>query len=585
MYKYLSNSIRFFFNILEEKDKFKYIFFFFLVFLSLFIELIGIGVIFGTIVSFLDESVFEKLKNIPLISNEILKVKNPYIYFLFFLLLIYIIKAIYLNIITYLQYKFVSKFIRNISNKIFSNYLYQPYIFFLNRSSSDLEANLSLEINKLAINVFNPLVVFFTESFFVIGILIVLFWIQPSLVILIVFLASFLFYIVFKLSKSKIYKVNLEKQLLEREKIGLVKNGINAIKEIKIFNSEELFLNEYNNLSNKVSKQIALSDFYNQIPRIWIEFFAVLTLILTVFFLKIQNYLNSEIIQIIGITGVAVFKLLPSFNKIIVSLQLIVGGDIVIRKINNDLNLSKSNFDYKQGILNKENLILEGNYFIEFKDLCFNYKNAKTNIDNINFSIKKNDFIGIIGESGSGKSTLCDLILGFLKPDSGDMFINQKKVEGGLKNFKNIGYVAQSNYLLDVDIASNITFNNKLILDLQKINYVLELVELNDFVKSLKNGIYTKISDRGGLNLSGGQRQRLSLARAIYTDPEILILDEGTSALDYPLEKRILNNILNLFKNKTIIFITHRLENLNLCNKVYQFVRNKNNNISLLQTK
>jgi len=499
--------------------------------------------------------------------------------------LIYIIKAIYLNIITYLQYKFVSKFIRNISNKIFSNYLYQPYIFFLNRSSSDLEANLSLEINKLAINVFNPLVVFFTESFFVIGILIVLFWIQPSLVILIVFLASFLFYIVFKLSKSKIYKVNLEKQLLEREKIGLVKNGINAIKEIKIFNSEELFLNEYNNLSNKVSNQIALSDFYNQIPRIWIEFFAVLTLILTVFFLKIQNYLNSEIIQIIGITGVAVFKLLPSFNKIIVSLQLIVGGDIVIRKINNDLNLSKSNFDYKQGILNKENLILEGNYFIEFKDLCFNYKNAKTNIDNINFSIKKNDFIGIIGESGSGKSTLCDLILGFLKPDSGDMFINQKKVEGGLKNFKNIGYVAQSNYLLDVDIASNITFNNKLILDLQKINYVLELVELNDFVKSLKNGIYTKISDRGGLNLSGGQRQRLSLARAIYTDPEILILDEGTSALDYSLEKRILNNILNLFKNKTIIFITHRVENLNLCNKVFQFIRNKNNNISLLQTK
>jgi ABC-type bacteriocin/lantibiotic exporter with double-glycine peptidase domain len=377
----------------------------------------------------------------------------------------------------------------------------------------------------------------------------------------------------------------LEKQLLEREKIGLVKNGINAIKEIKIFNSEELFLNEYNNLSNKVSKQIALSDFYNQIPRIWIEFFAVLTLILTVFFLKIQNFVNTEIIQIIGITGIAVFKLLPSFNKIIVSLQLIVGGDIVIRKINNDLNLSQSNFDYKQGILNKENLILEGNYFIEFKDLCFNYKNTKTNIDNINFSIKKNDFIGIIGESGSGKSTLCDLILGFLNPDSGDMFINQKKVEGGLKNFKNIGYVAQSNYLLDVDIVSNITFNNKLILDLQKINYVLELVELNDFVKSLKNGIYTKISDRGGLNLSGGQRQRLSLARAIYTDPEILILDEGTNALDYPLEKRILNNILNIFKNKTIIFITHRLENLNLCNKVYQFVRNKNNNISLLQTK
>jgi ABC-type multidrug transport system fused ATPase/permease subunit len=585
MYKYLSNSIGFFFNILEQKDKVKYIFFFFLVFLSLFIELIGVGVIFGTIVSFLDESVFEKLKNIPLVSNEILKVKNPYIYFLFFLLLIYIIKAIYLNIITYLQYKFVSKFIKNISNKIFSNYLYQPYIFFLNRSSSDLEANLSLEINKLAINVFNPLVVCFTESFFVIGILIVLFWIQPSLVILIIFLASFLFYIVFKLSKSKIYKVNLEKQLLEREKIGLVKNGINAIKEIKIFNSEELFLNEYNNLSNKVSKQIALSDFYNQIPRIWIEFFAVLTLILTVFFLKIQNFVNTEIIQIIGITGIAVFKLLPSFNKIIVSLQLIVGGDIVIRKINNDLNLSQSNFDYKQGILNKENLILEGNYFIEFKDLCFNYKNTKTNIDNINFSIKKNDFIGIIGESGSGKSTLCDLILGFLNPDSGDMFINQKKVEGGLKNFKNIGYVAQSNYLLDVDIVSNITFNNKLILDLQKINYVLELVELNDFVKSLKNGIYTKISDRGGLNLSGGQRQRLSLARAIYTDPEILILDEGTNALDYPLEKRILNNILNIFKNKTIIFITHRLENLNLCNKVYQFVRNKNNNISLLQTK
>ena len=585
MYKYLNTSIKFFFNVLDKKDRYKYILFFFIVFLSLFIELIGVGVIFGTIVSFLDESIFEKLKNIPLFPSEIIKAKNPYIYFLFFLLLIYIIKAIYLNIVTYLQYKFVSKFIRNISNKIFSNYLYQPYIFFLTRNSSDLEANLSLEVNKLAINVFNPLVVFFTESFFAIGILIVLFWIQPSIVISVIFLAGFFYYILFKFSKSKIYKVNFEKQLLEREKIGLVKNGINAIKEIKIFNTEELFLNEYNNLSNKVSKQIGLSDFYNQIPRIWIEFLAVLTLILTVFSLKIQNYFNTEIIQILGITGVAVFKLLPSFNKIIVSLQLIVAGDIVINKINNDLNLSQFNLDYKQSILNKENLILEGDYLIEFRNLCFNYKNTKTNIDNINFLIKKNDFIGIVGASGSGKSTLCDLILGFLNPDSGEMLVNQKKVYGGLKNFKNIGYVAQSNYLLDVDIASNITFNNKLILDLQKINYVLDLVELNDFVKSLKNGIYTKISDRGGLNLSGGQRQRLSLARAIYTDPEILILDEGTSALDYPLEKRILNNILNLFKNKTIIFITHRVENLNLCNKVYQFVRNKNSNMTLLQTK
>lgn len=585
MFHYLYNSIIFFFNILEKKNKYKYILFFFLVFLSLFIELIGVGVIFGTIISFLNESFFENLKNIPLLNNEIFKTKNSYIYFLFLLLIIYIIKAIYLNLITYLQYKLVSKFILNISNKIFSNYLYQPYIFFINRNSSDLEANLSLEINKLAINVFNPLVVFFTEFFFAIGILIVLFWIQPSLVILIIFLAGFFFYILFKLSKHKVYNVNLKKQLLEREKIGLVKNGINAIKEIKIFNSEQFFLNEYSNLSNQVSKQIALSDFYNQIPRIWIEFVAVLALILTVFFLKTQNYLNAEIIQIIGITGVAVFKLLPSFNKIIVSLQLIVGGDIVISKIKNDLNLSQSNLDYKQGIFNKKNLILEGNYLIEFRDLCFNYKNTMTHLENINFSIKKNDFIGIIGESGSGKSTLCDLILGFLKPDSGNMFINKKKIDIGLKNFKNIGYVAQSNFLLDVDIVSNITFNNKLILDLQKVSYVLDLVELNDFIKSLENGIYTKISDRGGLNLSGGQRQRLSLARAIYTDPEILILDECTSALDYSLEKKILNNLSNYFKNKTIVFITHRVENLNLCNKIYQFVRNNNNNFSLLQTK
>jgi ABC-type multidrug transport system fused ATPase/permease subunit len=270
----------------------------------------------------------------------------------------------------------------------------------------------------------------------------------------------------------------------------------------------------------------------------------------------------------LGVFLVATFRLLPSTVKIIQSYGKIRYGEPSADLLKSELDQAKNEF-YE----NKVFKIKKDFHFsrITFKNVSFKYPNTNKNIlNNFSFEIKKGDKIGVIGNSGSGKSTFIDILTGLIVPTKGEIFLNDKLIELENKNWFNIiGYTPQFIFLSDNTILNNIAFGvEKKDLNMDKYKKATELSEIKEFIEGAKLGSDTFIGEFG-VRLSGGQRQRIGIARSLYLDPEIIILDESTSAIDLQTEEKIINNI-NTLSDKTIIIVSHRLSTLKNCNKIIE---------------
>jgi ATP-binding cassette subfamily C protein len=216
---------------------------------------------------------------------------------------------------------------------------------------------------------------------------------------------------------------------------------------------------------------------------------------------------------------------------------------------------------------------------LNFDDISFSYKNhEKLVLKGLNFQLKKGEKIAIVGETGSGKTTLLNLISSLLYPKSGKIIINKQKELDYSSNIRNnIGYVSQSVYLSDNSILFNITFQNKISSkEMRDLTSVLESLNLNK-INNQPINLESPIGERGA-KLSGGQIQRVGIARALFRDPSIMILDDATNALDNETEKKILDYIFKKLDNKIIILCTHKKELIKYCDKIIEV---KNNEINI----
>ena len=246
------------------------------------------------------------------------------------------------------------------------------------------------------------------------------------------------------------------------------------------------------------------------------------------------------------------------------------------------------NYNTHKNKIYDKNSIIKFKSRVIFKNVSFSFNKNDKIFEKLNFAIQKGQKIGLIGESGIGKTTFLNLISGLLHPTSGHIYCDNRLIKEDPKDwYPNIAYIYQSNFILNDTIENNISFNALKNEDhTKKIKMIINLLNFENFLKKQSEGLNTYIGD-GGVKLSGGQIQKIAIARAIYSDREILICDEITSSLDASSEKVILN-ILNKL-NKTIIIISHKTENLYFCDKIYQ-VKNKNifiakNNKSLIHKK
>jgi len=259
------------------------------------------------------------------------------------------------------------------------------------------------------------------------------------------------------------------------------------------------------------------------------------------------------------------FRMMPSFNRILTSLQNLRFFREPLKLVYNEFN------NLKCDLISIESKKIKFKNKIYFNDVTFGYSDKKIILENINLSISYGQTIGIIGESGAGKSTFVSLLTGLIKPTKGEIFIDDFSLKTNTNNWQNlVGYVPQSIFLLDDSILNNITLeDDQEKIDFERVNKCINDSQLNEFVNSLPDKLNTVVGEKGSL-ISGGQLQRIGIARALYSNPSILILDEASSALDSKTEKQLMDLVYNDFKRLTKIIISHKKENLKNCDIIYK---------------
>ena len=276
------------------------------------------------------------------------------------------------------------------------------------------------------------------------------------------------------------------------------------------------------------------------------------------------------IVSKLGLFAIASFRLIPALSRIFMHFQEVRYKRASIKNLNDEFEKFKNNLSKRESY-EKENLNFKNNLVI--KNVSFSYNDKKKIFDRINFTVNKGEIVGILGESGLGKTTLVNILTGLISSSNSDanILVDNKSIYKNLPEWqKKIGYIPQNLYFIDDTIINNIAFGVlEEDIDMNRVSRVLYESDLNNFVNSLPNKLNTIIGENG-INVSGGQQQRLGLARALYFNPEILILDESTSALDIKTEKRVMNTINNLKGKKTIIIISHRNSTMEKVDKVYE---------------
>ena len=432
---------------------------------------------------------------------------------------------------------------------MFSKTLKQPIEFYFKTTSSDIISNLTKKIHILSLEIVHPIILVSSNVLIIIGVLGLLLF-QMGFKALAVFgLFIILFYFFWKVTKSRISK---NSKFISENSDLLIKNISETLSAIKLISMKQIY-NLFTDQFDKINRKLKFAEgdnvFLSQSVRVWLEL--IIILLGTIFCLiTFKMGILFDIIPVLGGVIFGVYRIIPLILKAYSGFSTIIGAKESFIDILSYLNLKDENYNKQI----KEKLLF--NDKIKIKDLSYTYPNKKNaSLTNINFNIKKNKITGIVGSTGSGKTTLITLIAGLIKPSEGSLIIdNQKLKNSNVSAWKNmIAYVPQETIIINGSISDNITLGLESNIDKFKMIKVLKTAKLDKFLSYIDS---KNIMGERGIKISGGERQRIGLARAIYDDKEIIILDEPFSALDKKTAEKILTDIKKL-KKYTIIIVTH----------------------------
>jgi ABC-type multidrug transport system fused ATPase/permease subunit len=481
-----------------------------------------------------------------------------------FILAVYLVKAIFTYYSNWVQRAFLNRTKARLSNEIFQRYLCQPYSFHLDHNSSTLITNAE-NGRTIVSGGLEPLLVLLTDGLIATGMFVLLLIVEPigTLCVLVLFAAAS---VLFQFStRKRIHEWGIAKKIESRLVLKHLQQGLGGAKEVKIMGREQLFLEEHKksvSASMEVDRRFMMLQV---IPRLWLELLAIVGLVVLVLAMIGSGDSVSQILPVLGLFAATSFRIIPSINRILASIQTLGYSKPIIRSVFDDLQLLVP-------VTPKTGTEIQFSTSVCFENVSFKYSNAVGNAnENLSFCIGKGEAVGIIGHSGAGKSTLVDILLGLLQPTAGAVLVDGLDIQNNLRSWQDhIGYVPQTIYLVDDTLARNVAFGlpDELV-DHDAIARSIKAAQLDEFVSTLPDGLDTIVGERG-VRLSGGQRQRIGIARALYNDPEILVLDEATSSLDTETEQGVMDAVKELLGTKTIVIIAHRTTTVSYCTKVYK---------------
>ena len=496
--------------------------------------------------------------------------KNDLINFgiIFFTIIFLIKNFFYLSVIFY-QASLKKKFNYYLKKRFLRLYIFAPFETMKSYNTSEILRNTDTEVQNYVTNFFNILK--FSKDFLLLFSIFLLLLVVDiySTILALIFLifCIFLYFLVFydylnKLGLRRLKTVNAVYQWINQT--------CGAIKEIKITKKENKVLENFLNKVDIFEQSKKVTEIISALPVALFEIVFVIIVLLLIKFLAHADSINA--LPALSLYLVAFIRLLPIVSRFGSNISILRSFNPSVQLLNNEIDkLEKYSKPETEFDKSKKDLIQFEKDF-ELSDISFKYKDGNQNIfKNFNHKIEKGESVAFLGKSGSGKTTLINIICGLLKPTAGEILVDGKSINENVTGWQqNIGLISQDNYLLDDTLENNIIFlNNKDTIDKKKLDDAIFYSGVYDFLNELNNGLNTKIGEKGSI-LSSGQIQRVALARLLYRDPEILILDEFTNALDPNNEDFILEKLKKLKdkKNKTYIIISHKLKPLKICDKI-----------------
>ena len=559
-------------NLFDGNQKFQFLILVIFMIIASFLELLGLGIVLVILNMFLGLN-DNYLKIFNDFSSYFFNIEMNFEFILIFILVVFSIKLLLLVYSSWIEANFLAVFREKISNKLYHNFLNRDILKILKKNSAEYLRNFTEEIT-LSVTFLSSCIRIILDSILLLTFLIFLMYFNPAVTGSVFIFFSLIGTLYFLLIKNKLSEwafITLENR---KKKIQFIAESFSAIKSIKILSKKNFFLNRFIEQNISIRKIQFKTTFLKSLPRDIFEYILLLSILFLFFYLIKNNYSNEKIIQLSSIYTLAAFRVVPLINRLLNQLQHLKHtypsvGKLIIEN-EQKIRLKKKSIS---------RIKFEKNIQLKIKNFSFdNYK--KLLFKNVNIELKKNQQIGLIGVSGSGKSTIIDILCGFRENR-----FSQLKVDGKIIDFKNldnwqnsIGFVPQNIIILNQSLRENVLFgSDKKLINDKILNNLIKKVELEKFIRKSKSGLNQVIS-QDGENISGGEKQRIGIARALVNNPELIILDEATSGLDYDTENNVLQTIKKL--KKTTLIVSHRFNTLKYCDKIYMI---KDKEIKLLK--
>ena len=481
---------------------------------------------------------------------------------------VYIFRGAYLYAVSKLQYRVLARRQANLSATLLKKIVGFSYIYHTGKNLAELQRTIVTDVQYMFVLI-TSIMLLLTDFFMTLFIIVFLAVVSPLMTLIVVVMAAFCVLLYLRVFRKQ---VRIAGDKARDAQIGMnkaVNQVIGGIKEVKTLRREDYFIRGFIKSSDVFVKHFTHYRALDAVPKLVIESVCFGGAFVIIGTLIISGADVAALVPQLSVFVLAAFRLLPAVSRQVNMLNQVIfyrsSVDAVYKSLFEEDSAAVELPPCDAGIPGSTGDITVSN-------VSFRYPASSAAVlEDVSLTVPDKTSVAFIGSSGSGKTTLADLVLGVLAPDSGGVFFDGKSIHHNFDEWsRNVGYIPQQIYLLDESILENIAFGiDRADIDDRQVWHVLEQAQLTDFVRSLPNGLETIVGDRG-IRLSGGQRQRIGIARALYNNPSILVLDEATSSLDTETEKAVMEAIEKFQGEKTMIIIAHRLSTIENCDIIYR---------------
>lgn len=565
--------------LLDKKQKHKMVLLVFLMLIGAVLETLGVSMILPVMSVVMEENAVQKHAYLQVICDLFHiaydDTRTLMIIVMVGLIVIFAVKNVFLFFQQKVQLKFVYTNQFATSRRMMINFMERPYEYYLNADTSVIQRSITSDVNNMY-GLILSLLQLVSEGIVFVCLIAVSLVSDVMMSITVALLLVVVLAIIKWVLKPIMRKAGEENQDYYSGLYKWIDQSVMGIKEIKIANKENYFINEYAKCGEGYVNAVQRYNLYNATPRLLIETVALAGMIFYMMIQLLSGVQVTAILPQLTLLALVAMRLIPCANRINNHLTSISYFEPFFMGVSDNLQeeIRDESIDYNAASYQKKVEVqkLEIRHNIQLKDIVYKYPNTETLIfDRANMEIPIGKSVGIVGTSGAGKTTIVDILLGLLQIQSGEILADGVEVREHYQSFlKDIGYIPQTIFMIDSTIRKNVAFGvADEDIDDAKVWRALQEAQLDEFVRGLPDGLDTSIGERG-IRISGGQRQRIGIARALFEDPEVLVLDEATSALDNETEAAIMESINMLHGKKTLIIIAHRLQTIEKCDMVYR---------------